>query len=128
MKLGRQRNCYKGRVALRHYANQPGESPSRGILRDCEIFANFRLIFNCSSSDGVTQDSSITRYPALTTLWWGRLGTPGLGPGGTMAQCDSSQHNTHNIQHGTYTTQRLTTLFTLLSFDIKEEKLKPSKY
>ena len=29
---------------------QPGEGPSRGLLRDCEIFANLRIAFVSSSS------------------------------------------------------------------------------
>ena len=33
MKLGRQHNYHKGRVAIRHF--QPGEGTSRGLLRDC---------------------------------------------------------------------------------------------
>ena len=28
---------------------QPGEGPSRGLLRDCEIFSNLRLTFVSSS-------------------------------------------------------------------------------
>ena len=75
MTLGPQRNYHKGRAAIRHCANQtacplwplhrlpifthtfhgftpiqpsvfqPGEGPSRGSLRDCEIFAKLRLNF-----------------------------------------------------------------------------------
>ena len=50
VKLGPQRNYHKGRAAIRHYSNQtaylkcesgssrfqPGEGPSRGLLRDYE--------------------------------------------------------------------------------------------
>ena len=33
---------------------QPGEGPSRGLLRDCEIFANIRITFVSSSTAGTT--------------------------------------------------------------------------
>ena len=38
MKFGPRRNYHKGLEALRQYANrfQPGEGPSRGLLRDYE--------------------------------------------------------------------------------------------
>ena len=35
VKLGPRRNYHEGQAAIRHYANQPGEGPSRGLLRDC---------------------------------------------------------------------------------------------
>ena len=38
--------CLKCESAIRSF--QPGEGPSRGLLRDCEIFANLRLTFVCS--------------------------------------------------------------------------------
>ena len=31
---------------------QPGDSPSRGLLRDCEIFGNLRIAFVSSSIPG----------------------------------------------------------------------------
>ena len=45
MKLGCQCKSHKGRAAIRHYAIrhyasrrfQPGEGPSRGLIRDCTI-------------------------------------------------------------------------------------------
>ena len=66
VKLGPRRNYHKGRAAIRHNANQParplwlkcesatrrfqpGPGPSRGLLRDCRIFANLRLTFVSSS-------------------------------------------------------------------------------
>ena len=30
---------------------QPGEGPSRGLLRDCEIFGNIRITFILSTSE-----------------------------------------------------------------------------
>ena len=61
MKLGHRRNYHNGWAAIRHYANHPIpydlciSVPISRLLTvgcDCEIFANFRLTFVCSSSGG----------------------------------------------------------------------------
>ena len=41
--------CLKCKSTSRHF--QPGDDPSRGLLHDCEIFANLRLTFVSSSSE-----------------------------------------------------------------------------
>ena len=37
------------KALVKHF--QPGEGPCRGLLRDCEIFANLRIAFVSSSND-----------------------------------------------------------------------------
>ena len=51
MKVGHWCNYHEGRATLRHYAKQAlTPISSRGLLRDCEIFANLRLTFVSSST------------------------------------------------------------------------------